>query len=84
MPKLVISMIFMIFTSLLLGLLGGCSASGPAQQTKTIPSAGTGALIDGDAVDNTAEADGAATGMIDSAISQPVEEERRYEYRSGR
>lgn len=78
-------------TILLLGALGileGCSSAGHRQQPgNTLPSAGTAAIIDGTATGSVTSVGVGATddpGMINSEISDTTDEERRYEYRSGR
>lgn len=65
-------------------LLVGCSPSGPKSRA-AIPSAGTGALVDGEATNAVGDGDVISEPSgINSQIGEALEGERRYEYRSGR
>jgi hypothetical protein len=65
-------------------LLAGCSGNSRRQQLP-VSSAGTGALIDGEATNSVGDGDVVTESGMNSQIGEPViEEERRYEYRSGR
>ncbi len=73
----------MILASLLLGNLGGCSPSaGP--KSGTVGNAGTGALTDGDAINSVGDGDVLESAGLNSQVNSSIEEDRRYEYRSGR
>ena len=83
MNKLLNSMVATVVLSSL--LLGGCAPSTSFRQQLPISSAGTGALTDGEATNSVGDGDVAAESAgLSSQIGENVEEERRYEYRSGR
>lgn len=71
-------------TLLALLLLSGCSQRGP-RSYRALPSAGTGALTDGEATNSVGDGDVVAESAgLSSQIGDTGEEERRYEYRSTR